>query len=73
MNQPFKNAKTRTGRGPCFNSAEREGNVLELQYVGYQIPDGLWVAESRIWRMAKNVDDFISMKVRRNGWIFGTS
>jgi hypothetical protein len=37
---------------------EREGNVLGLQYIGYQILGGLRGLRSRIWQMAKNVGDF---------------
>jgi len=43
--------------------AEREGNVLDLQYIGYQILGGLGGLRSRIWRMAKNVGDFVTVKV----------
>src|SRR5579863_9539161 len=52
----------------CKFSAEREGNGLRQLYIDYQILVGLLVTRSRIWRLTKNGCNFITTKVRINGW-----
>jgi hypothetical protein len=46
-------------------SAEREGNEPCSLPLGYQSLVGLRGLRSRIWQMTKNVDEFITAKVRK--------